>query len=79
MTDKKYNNIADVSTSNLYKMLDDVRYQDGDNQTMIKAEISFRTNETSINQMFSDAININAINNLSDEQVNQVANILGVK
>ena len=79
MTNKKYNNIADVSTSNLYKMLDDVRYQDGDNQTMIKAEISFRTNETSINQMFSDAININAINNLSDEQVNQVANILGVK
>ena len=79
MTNKKYNNIADVSTSNLYKMLDDVRYQDGDNQTMIKAEISFRTNETSINQMFSDAININAINNLSDEQVKQVANILGVK
>lgn len=79
MTNKKYNNITDVSTSNLYKMLDDVRYQDSDNQTMIKAEISFRTNETSINQMFSDAININAINNLSDEQVKQVANILGVK
>ena len=79
MTDKKYNNIADVSTSNLYKMLDDVRYQDGDNQTMIKAEISFRTNETSINKMFTDAININAINNLSDEQVKQVANILGIK
>ena len=27
MTNKKYNNIADVSTSNLYKMLDNVRYQ----------------------------------------------------
>jgi len=79
MTDKKYNNIADISTSNLYKMLDDVRYQDSDNQTMIKAEISFRTNETSINQMFTNAINVNAINNLSDEQVNQVADILGVK
>jgi hypothetical protein len=60
-------------------MLDDVRYQDSDNQTMIKAEISFRTNETSINQMFTNAINVNAINNLSDEQVNQVADILGVK
>jgi len=79
MTDKKYNNIADISTSNLYKMLDDVRYQDSDSQTMIKAEISFRTNETSINQMFTNAINVNAINNLSDEQVNQVADILGVK
>jgi len=79
MTDKKYNNIADISTSNLYKMLDDVRYQDSDNQTMIKAEISFRTNTTSINQMFTNAINVNAINNLSDEQVNQVADILGVK
>tara|TARA_R100000951_G_scaffold47216_1_gene40344 strand:+ start:563 stop:802 length:240 start_codon:yes stop_codon:yes gene_type:complete len=79
MTDKKYNNIADVSTSNLYKMLDDVRYQDSDSQSMIKAEISFRTNETFINQMFTNAINVNAINNLSDEQVNQVADILGVK
>ena len=79
MTDKKYNNIADISTSNLYKMLDDVRYQDSDSQSMIKAEISFRTNETFINQMFTNAINVNAINNLSDEQVNQVADILGVK
>ena len=75
----KYNNITDVSTSNLYKMLDDVRYQDSDSQSMIKAEISFRTNETFINQMFTNAINVNAINNLSDEQVNQVADILGVK
>ena len=79
MTDKKYNNIADISTSNLYKMLDNVRYQDSDSQSMIKAEISFRTNETFINQMFTNAINVNAINNLSDEQVNQVADILGVK
>ena len=79
MTDKKYNNITDVSTNNLYKMLDDVRYQDSDSQSMIKAEISFRTNETFINQMFTNAINVNAINNLSDEQVSQVADILGVK
>ena len=79
MTDKKYNNIADISTSNLYKMLDNVRYQDSDSQSMIKAEISFRTNETFINQMFTNAINVNAINKLSDEQVNQVADILGVK
>ena len=35
MTDKKYNNITDVSTNNLYKMLNDVRYQDSDSQTMM--------------------------------------------
>ena len=79
MTDKKYNNIADISTNNLYKMLDDVRYQDSDSQTMIKAEISFRTNTTPLNEMFSNAVDTNAINNLSSEQLNQVAGILGVK
>ena len=79
MTDKKYNNITDVSTNNLYKMLNDVRYQDSDSQSMIKAEISFRTNETFINQMFTNAININAIDNLSNDQLNKVADILGVK
>jgi len=79
MTDKKYNNIADISTNNLYKMLDDVRYQDSDSQTMIKAEISFRTNTTPLNQMFTNAIDTNAINNLSNDQLNKVADILGVK
>ena len=85
MTNKKYNNIADISTSNLYKMLDDVRYQDSDSQTMIKTELMFRTNDdwiikkTPYNQMFIEAVNTNAINNLSNEQVNQVADILGVK
>tara|TARA_R100000541_G_scaffold50052_1_gene57237 strand:- start:86 stop:316 length:231 start_codon:yes stop_codon:yes gene_type:complete len=75
----KYNNITDVSTSNLYKMLDNVRYQDSDSQTMIKAEISFRTNTTPLNQMFANAVDTNAINNLSDDQLSQVADILGVK
>lgn len=75
----KYNNITDVSTSNLYKMLDNVRYQDSHNQTMIKAEISFRTNTTPLNQMFANAVDTNAINNLSDDQLSQVADILGVK
>ena len=79
MTDKKYNNIADISTNNLYKMLDDVRYQDSDSQTMIKAEISFRTNTTPLNKMFTSAVDTNAINNLSDDQLSQVADILGVK
>jgi len=79
MTDKKYNNIADISTNNLYKMLDDVRYQDSDSQTMIKAEISFRTNTTPLNQMFTNAVDTNAINNLSNDQLNKVADILGVK
>jgi len=75
----KYNNITDVSTSNLYKMLDNVRYQDSDSQTMIKAEISFRTNTTPLNQMFANAVDTNAIDNLSDDQLSQVADILGVK
>ena len=79
MTDKKYNNIADISTNNLYKMLNDVRYQDSDSQTMIKAEISFRTNTTPLNQMFTNAVDTNAINNLSNDQLNKVADILGVK
>lgn len=79
MTDKKYNNIADISTNNLYKMLDDVRYQDSDSQTMIKAEISFRTNTTPLNKMFANAIDTNAINNLSKDQLDKVADILGVK
>ena len=79
MTNKKYNNIADISTSNLYKMLDDVRYQDTDSQTMIKAEISFRTNTTPLNEMFANAIDTNAINNLSNDQLDKVADILGVK
>ena len=75
----RYNNITDISTSNLYKMLDDVRYQDTDNQTMIKAEISFRTNTTPLNQMFTNAVDTNAINNLSKDQLDKVADILGVK
>ena len=79
MTDKKYNNIADISTNNLYKMLNDVRYQDSDSQTMIKAEISFRTNTTPLNEMFTNAIDTNAINNLSKDQLDKVADILGVK
>ena len=79
MTNKKYNNIADISTNNLYKMLDDVRYQDSDSQTMIKAEISFRTSTTPLNEMFANAIDTNAINNLSNDQLNKVADILGVK
>ena len=75
----KYNNITEVSTNNLYKMLDDVRYQDTNSQTMIKAEISFRTNTTPLNQMFTNAVDTNAINNLSNDQLNKVADILGVK
>ena len=39
---KKYNNIEDVSTSNLYRMLEMDRFQDDDSQKMIKDEIKFR-------------------------------------
>ena len=39
---KKYNNIQDVSTTNLYKMLSLKQFQDDDHQKMIKDEIKFR-------------------------------------
>lgn len=51
---KSYNNIQDVSTDNLYKMLNMDRYQDKDYQTMIKAELSFR----SLNMSFNDMTNV---------------------
>lgn len=44
-----------------------------------RMELRFRENPNSINEMFSNAVDTNAIDNLSSEQLNQVANILGVK
>ena len=41
-----------------------------------RKELRFRKNPNSINEMFSNAVDTNAINNLSTEQLNQVANIL---
>jgi len=41
-----------------------------------RMELRFRENPNSINEMFSNAVDTNAINNLSTEQLNQVANIL---
>ena len=41
-----------------------------------RKELRFRKNPNSINEMFSNAVDTNAINNLSPEQLNQVANIL---
>lgn len=51
---KKYNNIEDVSTSNLYRMLGMDRFQDDDNQKMIKDELKFR----SIGLSFNDVVNV---------------------
>ncbi len=45
-----------------------------------RKELRFRENPNSINEMFSNAVDTNAINNLSDKQLNQVADILkGIK
>ena len=41
-----------------------------------RKELRFRKNPNSINEMFSNAVDTNAIDNLSTEQLNQVANIL---
>tara|TARA_R100001015_G_C4535019_1_gene100373 strand:+ start:382 stop:567 length:186 start_codon:yes stop_codon:yes gene_type:complete len=51
---KSYNNIEDVSTDNLYRMLNMDRYLDKDSQTMIKAELSFRRLNMSFNDMTND-------------------------
>ena len=48
---KKYNNIQDVSTSNLYRMLEMDRFQDRASQKMIKSELSFRQNGMSFDEM----------------------------
>ena len=52
--EKKYNNIEDISTSNLYRMLKMDRFQDDDSQKMIKDELKFRGIEMS----FDDMINV---------------------
>ena len=52
--EKKYNNIEDISTSNLYRMLEMDRFQDDDSQKMIKDELKFRGIEMS----FDDMINV---------------------
>ena len=48
---KKYNNIQDVSTTNLYKMLSLKNFQDKDSQKMIKDEIKFRDKPVTQQQM----------------------------
>ncbi len=49
----KYNNITDVSTTNLIKMLGMDRFQDRDSQKMIQDELKFRNSGMS----FDDVIN----------------------
>tara|TARA_Y100000401_G_C8267447_1_gene196528 strand:- start:313 stop:492 length:180 start_codon:yes stop_codon:yes gene_type:complete len=51
---KKYNNIQDISITNLWKMLDMDRYQDDDSQKMIKDELKFR----GIGLSFDNMINV---------------------
>jgi hypothetical protein len=51
MTEKKYNNIQDVSLINLYKMLTLKRFQDKDHQKMINDEINFRNNPITLDQL----------------------------
>jgi len=52
--EKKYNNIEDISTSNLYRMLKMDRFQDDDSQKMIKDELKFRD----IGLSFDDVVNV---------------------
>ena len=50
---KKYNNIQDVSTTNLYKMLSLKQFQDEASQKMIKDEIKFRNEPITQQQMIN--------------------------
>ena len=50
---KTYNNIQDVSTTNLYKMLSLKQFQDQANQKMIKDEIKFRNEPLTQQQMIN--------------------------
>jgi len=52
--EKKYNNIEDISTSNLFRMLEMDRFQDNDSQKMIKDELKFRD----IGLSFDDVVNV---------------------
>ena len=49
----KYNNIQDVSTTNLYKMLSLKQFQDEASQKMIKDEIKFRNEPVTQQQMIN--------------------------
>jgi len=77
---KTYNNIQDVATGNLYKMLDDARYQDKDSQTMIKSELNFRNVNDLKAWQDGSLINDDAIKRLSLQQLNDLNKLLeGVK
>ena len=47
----KYNNIQDVSTTNLYKMLSLKQFQNKGSQKMIQDEIKFRNEPVTMQQM----------------------------
>ena len=47
----KYNNITDVSTTNLMRMLKMERFQDRDSQKMIQDELKFRNSGMSFDDM----------------------------
>ena len=80
MTSKTYNNIQDVATGNLYKMLDDARYQDKDSQTMIKSELNFRNVNDLKAWQDGSLINDDAIKRLSLQQLDDLNKLLeGVK
>ena len=72
MKNGNYNNVEDISTENLYKLLERAKGGDYEAQRQcIEKELARR-----VNQNFIDAVDTNAINNLSSEQLNQVADIL---
>ena len=61
-TNGTYNNIEDISTDNLLKMLQMPRFKDTIEEKMIKDELKFRNEGLSFNRMI-DVFNKGGVNN----------------
>jgi hypothetical protein len=59
-TSGTYNNIEEISTDNLLKMLQMPRFKDSDYQKMIKDELKFRDEGLSFNRMI-DVFNLKEV------------------
>jgi len=58
-----YNNIQDISTSNLEKLLKHPRFQEREKQNMIKEELEFRSKNFDLNLSLKEN-NIMVFNNM---------------
>ena len=78
MEKKTYNSPQEMPTEHLEKMLTMEKYSKY--HDMVRSELEFRKNDTPLEDLFTSSklINTKAIDNLSNEKLEQVAKILGV-